>query len=84
LKLRRADFDGGDCNSGANSQQTIKSSDSLVMQDYEGESYFDEAERANFIKVISSFKYYRCVNQERQPSEKLTFYFSIHQKELFR
>ncbi|CRK86251.1 CLUMA_CG000129, isoform A [Clunio marinus] len=29
------------------------------MQDYEEERYFDEEERANFIKVISSFKFYR-------------------------
>lgn len=29
------------------------------MEDYESEHFFDEIERANFIKVISSFKYYR-------------------------
>lgn len=30
-----------------------------IMEDYEGENYFDEAERASLIKVMSSFKYYR-------------------------
>lgn len=29
------------------------------MENYEEERFFDEAERANFIKVISSFKFYR-------------------------
>lgn len=29
----------------------------------EGEHFFDEAERTNFIKVISSFKFYRSVGE---------------------
>lgn len=31
------------------------------MEDYEEERYFDEAERASFAKVLSSFKFYRRV-----------------------
>lgn len=32
-----------------------------AMQDEGEEHFFDEAERTNFIKVISSFKFYRSV-----------------------